>query len=86
MNSEFIEIEIPADLKMRPRAAGPSCLTSKLSSFLDTLLKPLRCNTMSYIRNTVDLSSLPQRVEKDTILATFDITNMYTNINNNLGI
>ena len=32
------------------------------------------------------LSKFFQRVEKDTILVTFDITNMYTNIQNDLGI
>ena len=62
-------------------------MTSKLSSFLDTLLRPLLRNVTSYIRDNVDfLNNLPQRDEKDTILVTFDITNMHTNVNSDLGI
>ena len=37
--------------------------------------------------NTVDfLNNLPEQLENNVILATFDISSMYTNINNDLGI
>ena len=50
-------------------------------------MKPLLRNVKSYIRDTVDfLNNLPTKVEKNTDLVTFDITSMYTNINNDLGI
>ena len=38
--SEYIKVHQPGDLKMRPIIAGPSCVTSRLSDFLDILLKP----------------------------------------------
>ena len=38
--SEYIEVHQPNDLNMRPTVAGPSCVTSRLSNFLDILLKP----------------------------------------------
>ena len=60
--SEYIEIHNPADLKMRPIVAGPTSITSKLSSFLDTLLKPLLRSVKGNIRNTVDfLNNLPKK-------------------------
>ena len=72
---------------MQPVVAGPSSDTSKLSNYLDVLLKPLLRNVKSYIRDTVDiLNNLPEQLEDNVILATFDISSMYTNIDNDLGI
>ena len=35
--SEDIEVRQPADLKMRSIVAGPTCVTSRVSDFLDQL-------------------------------------------------
>ena len=84
---EYVEVAQPKDLKMQPIVAGPSSVTSKLSNYLDVLLKPLLRNVESYIRDTVDfLNNLPEQLEDNVILATFDISSMYTNIDNDLGI
>ena len=85
---EYVEVAQPKDLKMRPIIAGPSSVTSKLSNYLDALLKPLLWNVKSYICDTVDfLNNLPEQLEDNVILATFDISSMYTNIDffNDLG-
>ena len=37
---EYIEVDQPEDLEMRPIVAGPIFVTSRLCDFLDILLKP----------------------------------------------
>ena len=72
-------------------------IRSKFIQFTNKCKNNLTSKEIKYLTNfeyqesnlygTVDfLSDLPQRGEKDTTLVTFDITNMYTNINNVLGI
>ena len=40
----------------------------------------------SYIRDDIDfLTKIPRETDEKKVLATFDITSMYTNINNDLG-
>ena len=39
---------------MRPIVAGPSCATSRLSDFLEILLKPYLKHVKSYVRESVD--------------------------------
>ena len=76
----------PNDLKIRPVVAGPSSVTSRLSNYLDVLLKPLLRNVTSHVCDTVDfLNNIPDRVGKKIILATFDTSSMYTKIDNDLG-
>lgn len=85
--SEYIQIERPKDLPFRPIVAGPNCPTSRLSNLLDIILKPLTKNVKSYIKDSSDfLMKLPQETNSDTILATFDVVSLYTNIPNDLGI
>ena len=63
---------------MRPIVAGPSCVTSRLSNFLDILLKP-------YLKDSVDfLNKLPKESHEKEVLITLDFTNMYTNIDHNV--
>ena len=85
--SEFIEVEQPCDLQMRPIVAGPNCVTSRLSSsFLDVLLKPLLKHVKSYVRDDTDfLDKVPKTTADSKILLTLDIRNMYPNIDNDLG-
>ena len=41
----------------------------------------------SFIRDDLDfLNYIPTRVSKETILMSFDVTSLYTNIPHNLGI
>lgn len=87
INSSYIKLPQPGDLKLRPIVAGPSCPTQRLSNLIDIILKPL-CNTIpSFIRDDMDfLNHLPKTVENNTTLVSFDVTSLYTNIPHNLGL
>ena len=85
--SYYSEINKPSDLKLRPIVAGPNCETHRLSNFLDILLKPLVHKVKSYIKDTTDfLNNLPENTEYDTKLVSFDVTNLYSNIDHQLGL
>ena len=84
--AECIKIVCPESLTMRPIIAGPHSVTSRLSDFTDKLLRPYLKVVKSYIRDDIDfLLKMPQKTSDKKILATFDVTNMHTNIDNNLG-
>ena len=54
---------------------------------MDILLKPLIKHVPSFLRDTTDfLNSLPNRIPKETLFATFDFESLYSNIPHNLGI
>ena len=75
------------DLKLRPIVAGPSCLTHRLSNLIDILLRPYTNHVKSNLRDTTDfLNNLPERVPPHTILASFDIEALYSNIPHDLGL
>ena len=75
--SEYIEVHQPGDLKMRPIVACPSCVTSRLSDFLDILLKPYLKHVKSYVRDSVDfLNQLPKEKNEKEVLITLDVTDM----------
>ena len=81
-----ITITHPSDSTMRPIIAGHSSFTSKLSDFFDTLLRPYLKVGKSYIRDDIDiLTKIPRETDEKKVHATFDITSMYTNINNDSG-
>ncbi|CAH3037813.1 unnamed protein product [Porites lobata] len=83
----YIRVLRPADLKFRPIVAGPRCPTSRLSNFVDILIKPFTLHVQSYLRDTIDfLNYLPRIVPETTILVSFDVTSLYTNINHELGV
>ena len=83
----YIRVLRPADLKFRPIVAGPRCPTSRLSNFVDILIEPFTLHVQSYLRDTIDfLNYLPKTVPESTILVSFDVTSLYTNINHELGI
>jgi len=85
--SSCITTTEPDDLPMRPIIAGPSCPTHRLSNLVDILLKPLTNHVKSYVRDDFDfLNKLPDEVEEDTILITYDVTSLYTNISKETGI
>ena len=86
-SSEYIEIPDPIDLTLRPIVAGLYCETSRLSSFLDTLLKPYLLKVHSYLRDNIDfLNFIPKNVPLHTKLVSFDIVSLYTTIPHNLGL
>nr|XP_022299146.1 uncharacterized protein LOC111107980 [Crassostrea virginica] len=85
--SSYISVESPADLKIRPIVAGPTCETHKISNLLDILLKPYITKVQSYVRDTVDLlNTIPEKINPESILVSFDVTNLYSNIPHELGL
>lgn len=86
-NSTYIKLPRPNDLKLRPIIAGPASSTQRLSNMLDIILKPLCTKVTSYVRDDMDfLNYIPQTVPGDTILVTFDVSSLYTNIPHILGL
>lgn len=85
--SSYVKIKDVNDLKLRPIVAGPACQTHRISNLLDILLKPFIKHVPSFLRDTTDfLNNLPKRIPKETILATFDVESLYSNISHSLGI
>ena len=85
--STTVTIRNVDDLKLRPIIAGPSCQTHRLSILLDILLRPLTKHVKSNIRDTTDfLNSLPDGVQDEVILTTFDVESLYSNISHDLGL
>lgn len=86
-STEVLELTDPVDLKFRPIIAGPVCETHRLSNLIDILLKPFIKHVKSYVRDDIDfLSHVPNKIDKNAILVSFDVTNLYTNISHSLGI
>ena len=57
-----------------------------MSHFLDLILKKLCPLIPSYVRDDIDfLRYIPETVPKNTLLTTFDVTSLYTNIPHDLG-
>ncbi|XP_028410554.1 uncharacterized protein LOC114533251 [Dendronephthya gigantea] len=80
-NSTYIKIQAPPDLKLRPIVAGPSSPTHRLSNLIDIILKPLCQHVLSFIRDDLDfLSHLPETVNDNALLVSFDVVNLYTSI------
>ena len=77
----------PIDLKLRPIIAGPKCPTHRLSHFVDVILQPLTKHVDSYVKDTLDiLKKLPTDLEEGMNLATYDVENLYGNIDHNTGL
>ena len=88
--SEVVSIPSPSDLKIRPIIGGPVSPTSNLSRFLDKILKPYMMKLPSFVRDSADLLNQANEWEsnpdEEYVLVTMDITNMYMNVSENLGI
>ena len=66
---------------------APACQTHRLSNLIDILLRPLTKRVKSYLRDTTDfLNHLPSAVPENTLLASFDVESLYSNIPHELGI
>ena len=86
-STQIIQINDITDLKLRPIIAGPQCLTHRLSNLIDIVLRPLTKRVKSYLRDTMDfLNHLPEHIPEDTILASFDVESLYSNIPHDLGL
>ena len=89
-NNIYVKMEVPFDLSFRFITAGPASPTSKLSEFLDILLKPFLEIIPSYLRDATDfLNKMPVFLKEemdDILIVTCDVRNMYPNINKTLGI
>ena len=86
-NSEIINILEPSDLKVRPIIAGPECPTKRLSNLIDIILKPMVQKIKSYIKDDIDfLSKCPRSTKDSTMLYTYDVVSLYTNIPHALGL
>ena len=73
----------------RPIVSGNGCPTERISQFVDYFLKPIVQNTRSYIRDTTHFLNLLQNhknTPENTFLVTLDVSSLYTNIPNDLGI
>ena len=75
------------DLKLRLIVGGPKCPTRKLSNFLDLILKPLTKHVRSNIKDNIEyLKTCKRNVTDDTVLVTFDVCSLYTNIPHEFGL
>ena len=87
IQSDYLELKDPSDLQFRPIVAGPVCETHRLSNLIDILLKPFIKQVKSFIRDDIDfLSYIPNTVDENAILVSFDVTRLYTNISHELGL
>ncbi|GAB1597911.1 uncharacterized protein LOC115215981, partial [Argonauta hians] len=85
--SSYISLPHPDNLKLRPIVAGPSCETHRLSNFLDILLKPFLKHIPSLIQDNIEfLNKLPININTNTLLVSFDVVNLYTNIPHEYGL
>ncbi len=69
--------------------AGINSLTEPLSNFVDFVLRPLVTSLPSYLRDTRDFLqclSVIKDIEEDIILATMDVSSLYTNIPHTEGL
>ena len=77
----------PKDFKLRPIVAGPACEIHRLSNFLDIILKPYLKYVKSHVKDDIDiLKYIPKNVSKGTILSSFDVKSLYSNIPHNFGL
>ena len=72
----------------RPIVSGNGCPTERISKFVDFFLQPGVKNIRSYIRDTSDFLLMLQNlgnIPENSILATLDVSSLYTNIPNHEG-
>ena len=84
-NEEYVEVLEPTGInKLRPIVAGPTCPTQLLSDLSDKIIKPF---ILHVIYSNIDFLERFSKVnDKNTILATFDVISLYTNIPHAYGL
>ena len=74
----------------RPIISGCDSPTDRLSSFIDSHIKPLCSSLPSYIKDTNNflqtIFNIHTPLPPNTIIATIDVKSLYTNISHNEGI
>ena len=73
----------------RPIISGNNGPTEKISSFVDEHIKSFVPLIKSYVKDTPDFINKIERIKnlpEGTILATMDVTSLYTNIPNQEGL
>jgi len=73
----------------RPIVSANNSPTEKISQLADHFLQPIVQNIKSYVKDTTDFVNKIENIPNlpvDTILATIDVTSLYTNIPNDEGI
>ena len=79
----YLKIPLSFDLSFRPIVGGPICPTNHLSNLIDILIKPMLTFVKTNLRDVIEfINKLQRNVPNDTILTSFDITSLYTNIPN----
>ena len=85
----YIRFKSPESLKFRPIISSSYAPTSRLSAFIDEILKPLVPELHSYCRDT---SHFLEKLERESNiigsirLTSFDIVSLYTSIPHDLGL
>ena len=80
-NKDLTTISEPKDVKLKIIVGGPKCPTRRLVSFLDIILKPLTKHFKSNIKDYIEFFKACKRnVTDDTVLLTFNVYSLYTNI------
>ena len=84
IEGEYLELLDPEDLTFRPIVAGPACEMHRLSNLIDILLNPF----IEKIKKLdIDfLKYIPENVPQNTLLVSFDVVSLYTNISHELGL
>ena len=72
----------------RPIISGCSGPTEKISAFVDHLIQPIAQQQASYLKDTTDFINFIERMKlpSSVILASMDVTSLYTNIPQREGI
>ena len=76
-------------LKGRPIVSGNDGPTEKISQFVDHFLNPPTTMLKSFVKDTTHLLQILNNlgnIPDNTLLATLDVTSLYTNINNTEGL
>ena len=86
-SGEYIEMEMPEDLKSRPIVSGPKAITKGLSQLLEKILTPLTFELKTFIKNEYDfLRKFPKNIGPNAHIMCCDIIALYTKIPNDLGM
>ena len=72
----------------RPIVSGSSGPTERISRFVDSFLQPIATKQESYLKDTTDFINFIEntQIPDDVILATLDVSCLYTNIPQSEGI
>ena len=75
-------------LVSRPIVSGSSGPTERISSFVDSLLQPVAIKQWCYIKDTIDFINFIEntQIPDNVVLATLDVSCLYTNIPQEEGI